>query len=58
MVTTPGIQDGFLNPFYEAVMECVEESVLNALVAGETVSGRDGHRVHALPLEELKRLFG
>ena len=58
LVTTTGVQDGFLNPFYEAVMECVEESVLNALVAGETVSGRDGNRVHALPLEELKRLFG
>ncbi len=31
------------------VVEAVEEAVLNALVAAETMTGRDGHTVHALP---------
>jgi D-aminopeptidase len=51
------LRDNFLNPFYEATTECVEESLLNALVASSHVSpvkGRDGHLVHGLPLAALR----
>ncbi|GAA2798206.1 P1 family peptidase [Saccharopolyspora taberi] len=46
---------GGINPFYEAVIQCVEEAVLNALVVNETMVGRDGHRSPALPHDELLR---
>jgi L-aminopeptidase/D-esterase-like protein len=44
---------GRLDPFYEAVVECVEEAVLNALVVNADMVGRDGHRSPALPHDAL-----
>jgi D-aminopeptidase len=35
----------------QAVVEVVEESVLNALVAATTMEGRDGHIAHAIPID-------
>lgn len=40
---------GRLDPFLEAVVQAVEEAVLNALVANEEMTGHRGHRVPALP---------
>ena len=40
---------GFLDPFYEAVVQSVEEAVANALVANQDMVGRAGHRTPALP---------
>jgi D-aminopeptidase len=40
---------GHLNPFFEAVVQSVEEAVANALTANEEMVGRDGHRTPALP---------
>ena len=38
-----------MDEFFRAVVETVEESVYNALVAAEDMTGRDGHMVRALP---------
>ncbi|MGW4525587.1 DmpA family aminopeptidase [Amycolatopsis sp. NPDC004378] len=38
---------GRLDPFFEAVVQVVEEAVLNALAAGRETTGRLGHRVPA-----------
>jgi D-aminopeptidase len=38
---------------FPAVVESVEEAVLNSLFQAETVTGRDGHTRHALPAEEV-----
>ena len=46
-----------LDPFYEAVVQSVEEAVLNALIANETMVGRNGHRSPALPREHLVKLL-
>lgn len=46
-----------LDPFYEAVVQGVEEAVLNALTAADEMVGRDGHRTPALPHDRLKRLL-
>lgn len=46
-----------LNPFFEAVAEAVEESILNALTAAETMTGFKGHTAYALPLDELQRVM-
>ena len=40
---------GRLDPFYEAVVEAVEEAVLNALVVNAEMVGRDNHRSPAVP---------
>ena len=43
-----------MNEFFLAVVESVEEAILNALVAAETMTGRDGNTLHALPHEALE----
>jgi L-aminopeptidase/D-esterase-like protein len=48
---------GAMDPLYEAVVQCVEEAVVNALVAGRTMVGRDGHRVPGFPEDELPGLL-
>jgi L-aminopeptidase/D-esterase-like protein len=51
------IPDPDLNPFFAATIQSVDEAVLNALVANETMTGADDRVVHALPHEELRRLI-
>jgi D-aminopeptidase len=41
---------------FPAVVESVEEAVLNSLCCAETVTGRDGHVRHALPLDAVTAL--
>jgi D-aminopeptidase len=47
-----------MDTFFAAVVEAVEEAVLNALVAAKTMIGRDGHRSPALPVPRLLDLLG
>jgi D-aminopeptidase len=47
-----------LDPLYEAVVQCAEEAVLNALVAARTMTGRDGHRSPGFPVGRLPELLG
>ena len=46
-----------LDPFYEAVVQATEEAVVNALVANEDMTGRDGHRTPALPRRQVADLL-
>jgi D-aminopeptidase len=46
-----------LNPFFEATGEAVEEAIVNAMTAAETMTGHKGRVVHALPLDELQRIM-
>jgi D-aminopeptidase len=46
-----------LDSFYEAVVEATEESIVNAMVAADTMVGRDGNTAVELPHEFLKELF-
>ncbi len=48
------LSDGEITPFYAAVIEATEEAILNAMLAAETMAGRDGHTVYALDGEVLK----
>ena len=41
---------------FPAVVESVEEAILNSLCRAVTVTGRDGHVRHALPVDEVSRL--
>jgi D-aminopeptidase len=51
--TTELLPDNSLNPLFKAVVETVEESVYNALFAAETMQGRDGNQLEALPHDGL-----
>ncbi len=44
-----------LDAFFLAAVESVEEAILNALVAATTMTGRDGHTLHALPHDALRK---
>ena len=46
-----------LDPFFEAVVQATEEAVVNALVANEDMTGRDGHRTPALPRAKVVELL-
>lgn len=46
---------GYMDPFYAAVVHCVEEAVINALVSNETMIGRSGHLSPSLPIDEVRR---
>lgn len=48
---------GFLDPFYEAVVQATEEAVLNVLVTNEEMVGFRGHRTPALPRERVVALL-
>jgi D-aminopeptidase len=50
-----------MTPLFDAVIEATEEAIVNALCAAETMEGKGGAVVHALPLErtaEIVARFG
>ena len=51
------IPDVDIDPFFDAVVQGVEEAILNALVANEDMTGRDGNFVPALPKAWLQAKF-
>jgi D-aminopeptidase len=46
-----------MDPLFDATAEAVEESILNALCAAETMTGQQGRTVHALPLDRLQEIM-
>ena len=46
-----------LDPLFEATVEAVEESIVNALVDNQSMTGRDAHEVPALPHARLRELL-
>jgi D-aminopeptidase len=45
--------DKALDPLFEATVEATEEAIINALLAAETMTGRDGITAHALPHDQV-----
>ena len=48
-----GMVDRGVDPLFEATVEATEEAIVNALVAAETMTGRDGIVAHRLPHDRL-----
>jgi D-aminopeptidase len=46
-----------INPFFVAVIECVEEAIYNSLLMARTVIGRDGNTRYGLPAGEVAALL-
>jgi D-aminopeptidase len=52
-IAVRGLLDRALDPLFEATVEATEEAIVNALVAAETMTGRDGITAHRLPHDRL-----
>ena len=46
-----------MDPIFTAVVQATEEAIVNALVDNQTMTGRDNHRVDALPRNRLRELL-
>jgi D-aminopeptidase len=46
-----------MTDLFLAAAEATQEAILNALCMAETMQGRDGRIVHALPLDRLRTLM-
>lgn len=46
-----------MTPLFLATIEATEEAIINSLFAAETMTGRDGHKVDALPIETVLELL-
>lgn len=55
--TFTAIDDEWIDELFTATIEATAESVLNAMVAAETMVGRDGNVAHALPMDEVRALM-
>ena len=47
------LPDGAISPLFWGAIESTEEAILNALIAAETMTGRDGITAYALPHDAL-----
>ena len=52
------VPDEDMDVFFEAVVQGTEEAILNAMIANETMVGRDGNLVPALPHDAVKKALG
>jgi D-aminopeptidase len=46
-----------MGPLFEATVGATEEAILNALVAGRTMTGHEGHRVAGLPHDRVREIL-
>jgi D-aminopeptidase len=46
-----------MNSLFQATVEATEEAIINALVAAETMTGRDGITAYHLPHDRLRSIF-
>jgi len=46
-----------MTSLFRAAAEATEEAILNALCMAETMTGKDGRTVHALPLDRLEQVM-
>ena len=46
-----------MNPLFSATVEATEEAIINAMVAAETMTGIENHKVIALPHDKLRAVL-
>src|SRR5213592_1123327 len=51
------IPNDLMDPLFAGVVQATEEAVVNALVDNQSMTGRDNHRVEALPHDRLRELL-
>jgi D-aminopeptidase len=48
------LSDTYITGLFDAVVECTEEAIVNAMLAAETMVGRDGVTAYALSDDRLR----
>jgi len=51
------IPNDLMDPIFAAVVQATEEAVVNALVDNDSMTGRDNHRVEALPHDRVREIM-
>jgi len=51
------IPNDLMDPLFTGVVQATEEAVVNALIDNHSMTGRDNHRVDALPPDRLRALL-
>jgi D-aminopeptidase len=51
------IPNDLMDPLFAGVVQATEEAVVNALIDNHSMTGRDNHRVDALPHDRLRQLL-
>ncbi len=51
------IPNDLMDPLFAGVVQATEEAVVNALVDNHSMTGRDNHRVEALPHDRLREIM-
>ncbi len=51
------LPNDLMNPIFEATVQATEEAIVNALIAAETMTGIDNHKVFAIPHDRLKQVM-
>ncbi len=46
-----------MDPLFAGVVQATEEAVINALIDNQSMTGRDNHRVDALPHDRLREIM-
>ena len=57
VVSLQMIPNSRITPVFLATVQATEEAIINAIVAAETMTGRDGNTVYGLPHERLKEVM-
>ncbi len=57
VVSVQMIPNSRITPIFSATVQATEEAIINAMVAAETMTGRDGNTVYGLPHERLKEVM-
>lgn len=55
--TIETMPNDLMDPLFRATVEATEEAIINALVDNHDMTGRDSHKVEALPHDRLGQLF-
>ena len=51
--TVESFPNDMISPFFDATVQAVEEAIINAMVAAETMEGNNGNKAYALPHDLL-----
>ena len=51
------LANGAMDPLFAATVQATEEAIVNAMVAADTMTGRDGHTAIALPHDRLREVL-
>lgn len=51
------LRNSAMSPLFMAVNEATEEAIINSLFHAQTMTGRDGHTIEALPVEKVLQIM-